>query len=43
MHGDSSAYQALVSMGQSFKVYPLLLNKSGNFGNILGDPASAMR
>lgn len=42
-HGDSSIYQALVNMGQDFSTrYPLVFGQ-GNFGNIDGDPAAAMR
>lgn len=42
-HGDTSAYDALVNMSQSWsKRYPLV-SFSGNNGSIDGDPAAAMR
>lgn len=42
-HGDSSVYDALVRMAQSFSLrYPLILGH-GNFGSIDGDSAAAMR
>jgi len=42
-HGDMSVYEALVRMAQDFSLrYPLILGQ-GNFGNIDGDGAAAMR
>ena len=42
-HGDSSIYDALVVMSQSFKKGLPLVDGHGNFGNIEGDGAAAMR
>ncbi len=42
-HGDSSIYEALVRMGQPFSLRYTFINPQGNFGNIDGDPAAAMR
>ena len=42
-HGDSSIYDALVVMSQEFKKGLPLVNGHGNFGNIEGDGAAAMR
>ncbi len=42
-HGDSSIYDALVVMTQDFKKGIPLVDGHGNFGNIEGDPAAAMR
>ena len=42
-HGDSSIYDALVVMAQDFKKGLPLINGHGNFGNIEGDGAAAMR
>ena len=42
-HGDSSIYDALVVMAQDFKKGMALVDGHGNFGNIEGDPAAAMR
>ena len=42
-HGDSSIYDALVVMAQDFKKGLTLINGHGNFGNIEGDGAAAMR
>ena len=42
-HGDSSIYEALVVMTQEFKKGMPLLDGHGNFGNIEGDGAAAMR
>lgn len=42
-HGDSSIYDALVVMTQEFKKGMPLVNGHGNFGNIEGDGAAAMR
>lgn len=42
-HGDSSVYDALVRLAQDFNQrYPMILGQ-GNFGNIDGDNAAAMR
>ncbi len=42
-HGDASVYDALVRLAQDFAVrYPLVYGQ-GNFGNIDGDNAAAMR
>ena len=42
-HGDSSIYDALVVMSQDFKKGLPLIDGHGNFGNIEGDGAAAMR
>ena len=42
-HGDSSIYDALVVMTQDFKKGKPLVDGHGNFGNIEGDGAAAMR
>jgi len=42
-HGDSSVYDALVRMAQSFSMRYELVNGQGNFGSIDGDNAAAMR
>ncbi len=42
-HGDSSIYDALVVMTQDFKKSLPLVDGHGNFGNIEGDGAAAMR
>ncbi len=42
-HGDVAVYDSMVQMAQDFKLrYPLIVGQ-GNFGNIDGDPAAAMR
>ncbi len=42
-HGDASIYDAMVRLAQNFSVrYPLVIGQ-GNFGNIDGDSAAAMR
>ena len=42
-HGDSSVYEAMVKMTQTFSMrYPLVLGQ-GNFGSIDGDSAAAYR
>ncbi len=42
-HGDTAVYDALVRLAQDFSVrYPLIAGQ-GNFGNIDGDNAAAMR
>ncbi|MBT3519506.1 MAG: DNA gyrase subunit A [Candidatus Marinimicrobia bacterium] len=42
-HGDSSVYDALVRMAQSFSMRYRLVDGQGNFGSIDGDNAAAMR
>ena len=42
-HGDSSIYEALVGLTQDFKKGMPLVDGHGNFGNIEGDGAAAMR
>jgi DNA gyrase subunit A len=42
-HGDSSIYDALVRMAQAFMMRVPLVEGSGNFGSLDGDPAAAMR
>ena len=42
-HGDSSIYESLVVMSQDFKKGLALVDGHGNFGNIEGDGAAAMR
>ena len=42
-HGDSSIYDSLVVMSQDFKKGLPLIDGHGNFGNIEGDGAAAMR
>ena len=42
-HGDSSVYQALVRMAQSFNMSATLVEGQGNFGDIDGNGAAAMR
>ena len=42
-HGDSSIYDSLVVMSQDFKKGMPLIDGHGNFGNIEGDGAAAMR
>ncbi len=42
-HGDSSIYDSLVVMAQDFKKGLPLVDGHGNFGNIEGDGAAAMR
>ena len=42
-HGDSSIYDSLVVMTQDFKKSVPLVDGHGNFGNIEGDGAAAMR
>jgi topoisomerase-4 subunit A len=42
-HGDSAVYDALVRLAQSFAVRYPLVDGQGNFGNIDGDNAAAMR
>lgn len=42
-HGDSSVYDAMVRLAQSFNMSAPLVDGHGNFGSIDGDPAAAMR
>ena len=42
-HGDSSIYEAMVRMAQDFSYRYMLIDGHGNFGNIEGDAAAAMR
>ena len=42
-HGDSSIYDAMVRMAQDFSMNAPLIIGQGNFGNIDGDSAAAMR
>lgn len=42
-HGDSAVYDSLVQMAQDFKMRAPLVHGQGNFGNIDGDNAAAMR
>ncbi len=42
-HGDGSIYEALVRMAQPFMMRAPLVDGSGNFGSLDGDPAAAMR
>ncbi len=42
-HGDSSIYEAMVGMAQNFTYRHMLIDGHGNFGNMDGDGAAAMR
>ncbi len=42
-HGDSAIYEAMVRMAQPFAMRAPLIDGSGNFGSMDGDPAAAMR
>ncbi|MBO7257871.1 MAG: DNA topoisomerase IV subunit A, partial [Alphaproteobacteria bacterium] len=42
-HGDTAVYDAMVRLAQSFAVRSPLVDGQGNFGNIDGDRAAAMR
>lgn len=42
-HGDASIYEAMVRLAQDFSVRYPLIEGQGNFGNIDGDNAAAMR
>lgn len=42
-HGDSSVYDALVRLAQSFSLRYPLVDGHGNFGSVDGDPAAAYR
>ena len=42
-HGDSSVYDAMVRMAQSFSMRYPLVDGQGNFGSVDNDPPAAMR
>lgn len=42
-HGEGSVYDAMVRMAQDFSYRYMLIDGHGNFGNIDGDSAAAMR
>ena len=42
-HGDVAIYDSLVKMAQDFTMRYPLVHGQGNFGNVDGDPAAAMR
>jgi DNA gyrase subunit A len=42
-HGDGAIYDALVRLAQPFAMRAQLVDGSGNFGSLDGDPAAAMR
>lgn len=42
-HGDSSVYEAMLRMSQTWKVRQLLVDMHGNNGSIDADPPAAMR
>ena len=42
-HGDTSVYDAMVRMAQSFNMGECLVDGHGNFGSVDGDGAAAMR
>ncbi len=42
-HGDTSIYDAMVRMAQNFSFRHMLVDGHGNFGNMDGDGAAAMR
>ena len=42
-HGDQAAYQSMVTLAQPFTNNQPLIYGSGNWGNIIGDPAASMR
>jgi len=42
-HGDASIYEAMVRLAQEFAVRYPLVDGQGNFGNVDGDNAAAMR
>ena len=42
-HGDAAIYDSMVRMAQDFALRYPLVNGQGNFGNIDGDNAAAMR
>ncbi|MBQ2723235.1 MAG: hypothetical protein IJF72_01095, partial [Clostridia bacterium] len=42
-HGDSSIYDAMVRLAQDFSMSAPLVDGQGNYGNVDGDSAAAMR
>ncbi len=42
-HGDSSVYDAIVRLAQTFSLRYPMVNGQGNFGSVDGDPPAAMR
>ena len=42
-HGDSSVYDAMVRLAQSFSMRYMLVDGHGNFGSVDGDPPAAYR
>jgi DNA gyrase subunit A len=42
-HGDSSIYDSMVRLAQTWSTRYLLVNGQGNFGSMDGDPPAAMR
>ena len=42
-HGDTAVYDAIVRLAQDFSTRYLMVDGHGNFGNIEGDGAAAMR
>lgn len=42
-HGDSSIYNAMVRLAQTFSMKEVLIDGHGNFGSVDGDSAAAMR
>ena len=42
-HGDTSVYDAMVRLAQSFSMRAMLIDGQGNYGSIDGDSAAAMR
>ena len=42
-HGDTSVYDAMVRMAQSFSMRHTLIDGQGNFGSVDNDPPAAMR
>ncbi|GAB2548667.1 DNA topoisomerase IV subunit A [Gracilibacillus alcaliphilus] len=42
-HGDSSVYEAMVRLSQSWKLRNVLVEMHGNNGSVDGDPPAAMR
>lgn len=42
-HGDSSIYDSMVRLAQSWATRYMLVNGQGNFGSMDGDPPAAMR
>jgi DNA gyrase subunit A len=42
-HGDSSVYDAMARLAQSWNMRYMLVHGQGNFGSVDGDPVAAMR